>query len=65
MIKDKIYTHNEIQSVWLQFAKDPRSILWSDNDGLTWNEVPSMDTGKWSRFSIVDGKRVYWVYKLA
>lgn len=64
MEKDKIYTENDMQQVWKQFGIKPHSIVWSDNKGDTWNDVPSMDTGKWSRRSIVNGELVKWIYKL-
>lgn len=64
MEKDKIYTEDEIQTVWQQFAKNPHSIVWSDDEGKTWNDIPSIDTGKWARFSIINGNYVKWVYKL-
>lgn len=64
MIKDKIYTEDEIQSVWKQFHYHPQSIVYSDDNGVTWNKPPSMDTGKWARFSIVNENRFEWIYKL-
>lgn len=65
MEQGKIYTTDNIQSVWKQFAKNPKSIVWSDDNGDSWNEVPSMDTGKWSLFTIKeDGHRVEWIFKL-
>lgn len=63
MREGKVYTENEIQSVWRQFHNDPLSVAYSDDEGKTWKPVPSMDTGKWARFSLVNGKRIAWVYK--
>ena len=64
MIKDKIYTEKEIQEVWQQHSKNCNSILWSDDNGLTQNEPISIDTGKWARFSIINGEYVKWIYRL-
>lgn len=47
MEKDKIYDTRNMQIIWLQFAKDCRSILISEDGGTTWKEPPSVDTGKW------------------
>lgn len=61
----KVYTQDFIQAVWSQFHNDPHSVVWSDDDGETWNEVPSMDTGKW-RMSTdkEDGTRAHWIFKI-
>lgn len=65
MEKGKIYTQDYIQSVWSQFHYRPQSVVWSDDGGITWNDVPSMDTGKWKMFTIKeDGNKVKWVYKI-
>lgn len=60
----RIYTQDQIQSVWKQFYNNPSSVVWSDDNGETWNEVPSMDTGKWAMFTLRDGNRVQWIFKL-
>lgn len=65
MKKGKIYTQDEIQSVWSQFHYKPHSVVWSDDNGETWNEVPSMDTGKWHMSTIKEnGQKVKWVFKI-
>lgn len=64
MEKGKIYTQEHIQKVWRQFHEEPRSLVWSDDNGETWNEVPSMDTGKWALFTIKDGNIVEWIFKI-
>ena len=61
--KGKIYSMAEIQTVWRQFYLDPHSIEWSD-DGVTWNEVPSMDTGKWALRTRKDGKVIDWMFRI-
>ncbi|MDD4111353.1 MAG: hypothetical protein PHS54_07460 [Clostridia bacterium] len=61
---ETIYTINEIQSVWKQFYYFPETVQISENSGQTWQEPPSMDTGKWALFTIdKDGNRVDWVYR--
>lgn len=64
MIPGHVYTMNQIQTVWGQFAYDPHSIVWSDDAGESWNDVPGMDTGKWALFTLRDGKRISWVFRL-
>lgn len=65
MKEGMIYTQDNIQSVWRQFHYNPHSVVWSDDDGATWNNVPSMDTGKWSMSTIKDGgAKAEWVFKV-
>ena len=47
MQKDVIYDTHNMQIIWFQFAKDCNSILISKDKGVTWEEPPSVDTGKW------------------
>lgn len=63
MESGKIYRQDEIQAIWKQFHYNPSSVVWSDDRGATWNEVPSMDTGKWPMFSIKNGEKVDWIFK--
>lgn len=64
MKKGRIYTQDSMQTIWGQFAYDPHSIVWSDDDGESWNDVPGMDTGKWQLFTLRDGKPHKWVFRL-
>jgi hypothetical protein len=67
MEKGMIYTQERpgsIQAVWSQFHYDTKSVVWSDDGGITWIEVPSMDTGKWPLFTIKNGHRIEWIFKV-
>lgn len=44
--KIKIYGWEEIQTVYRQFNNNPHSVVYSIDNGLTW-QSPEMDTGKW------------------
>lgn len=62
-----IYTQEKLgsmQDIWAQFHYDTSSVVWSDDGGLNWNEVPSMDTGKWALTTVVEGKIIYWIFKI-
>lgn len=59
----KVYGRDEIQSVWRQFHYHPKTVVWSDDNGDTWNEPPSMDTGKWPLKTLKDGNFVDWIFK--
>jgi hypothetical protein len=43
----KTYKINEIQKVYKQFYINPHSVVYSEDNGLTWKSPP-MDTGKWN-----------------
>lgn len=45
-MKIKTYTWEDIQVVYKQFHENPHSVVYSIDDGLTW-QSPEMDTGKW------------------
>ena len=47
MKKGVIYDTRNMQIIWMQFARDCHSILISKDKGITWEEPPSVDTGKW------------------
>lgn len=65
MIEDTIYTIDNMQPVWIQFHRNPQSVVWSDDQGQTWNGVPSMDNGgKWALFTVKEGQRVDWQFKI-
>jgi hypothetical protein len=64
MEKGQIYTQERIQSVWSQFHYKPHSVVWSDDNGESWNDVPSMDTGKWAMSTMKDGNKVKWIFKI-
>lgn len=40
------YSWDNIQKVYRRFAENPRSVVYSTDDGFTW-QSPEMDTGKW------------------
>lgn len=63
MVKDRIYLIDEIQSVWNRWHYHPNTVLYSDDNGVTWKEPPSMDTGKWELFTIINGDRIDWIFK--
>lgn len=44
--KIKMYGWKEIRSVYRQFNKSPHSVVYSIDNGLSW-QSPEMDTGKW------------------
>lgn len=64
MNKGQTYTTESMQKIWRQFHLDPHSLLYSDDNGETWNEVPSMDTGKWRLYTVRNGQIVNWVFKV-
>lgn len=41
-----MYGWEEIRSVYRQFNINPHSVVYSIDNGLTW-QSPEMDTGKW------------------
>jgi len=45
-VKVKIYTIDDIQIVYRRFHENPHSVVYSIDNGLTW-QSPEMDTGKW------------------
>ena len=47
MEKGLVYDTTNMQRIWIQHAKDCNSILISQDGGRTWEEPPSVDTGKW------------------
>jgi len=59
--KIKIYGWNDIQTVYEQFNKNPHSVVYSFDNGLTW-QSPEMDTGKWGSECQTS---VYWNMKFA
>lgn len=64
MQKGNIYSQLNMQLIWRQFHLDPHSLVYSDDNGETWNEVPSMDTGKWKLYTIRSGLITEWVFKV-
>lgn len=57
----KIYTRGEIQTVYKQFNVNPKSVVYSNDNGMTW-QSPPMDTGKWALSEEVNGELVDWVF---
>lgn len=41
-----MYGRDEIQTVYRQFSINPHSVVYSIDNGLSW-QSPEMDTGKW------------------
>lgn len=62
MKKYHIYCKDNINPVNVQIRKNPNEVLWSDNDGKTWNSYVESITKE--GYSIVKGKRKYWIYRL-
>jgi len=60
-MKIKTYTWDNIQTVYKRFHENPHSVVYSIDNGLTW-QSPEMDTGKWG--SGLDPK-VRWNMKFA
>lgn len=56
-----MYGWEEIQTVYKQFNKNPHSVVYSIDNGLTW-QSPEMDTEKWG--SGYDTS-IYWNMKFA
>lgn len=56
MKKDCIYDTRNMQIIWTQHTKDCNSILISKDNGVTWENPPSVDTGKWYYID--------WLFKL-
>lgn len=44
--KVKMYGWDDIRTVYFQFSRNPHSVVYSIDSGLTW-QSPEMDTGKW------------------
>lgn len=45
-MKIQIYTWDDIQKVYKRFSENPHSVVYSIDNGLTWQSL-EMDTGKW------------------
>ena len=64
MKKNVIYKGRDIETVWRQFEKNSNSVVWSGDKGKTWNDFISKDVSEWEMFSIINDKKVNWIYKL-
>lgn len=60
-MKIQTYTWTDIQKVYRRFAENPHSVVYSIDNGLTW-QSPETDTGKWGSGLEPD---VYWNMKFA
>lgn len=62
MKKYHIYGKDNMTPVNTQIRKHPNKVLWSDDDGKTWHGYVNGITTE--GYSIVNGKRKYWLYRL-
>lgn len=61
MKKYHIYGRDNMNPVNTQIRKHPNQVLWSD-DVVTWHRY--IDSINKDGYSIINGKRKYWLYKL-
>ena len=59
----KIYDTSNMQIIWRQHAMACGCIEISMDNGVTWQQPPSVDTGKWSYHYNDSGERNPWLFR--